>query len=153
VTPVPEAETRYCSACGHPWPASELARFGDQLVCAACKPAFTQRLREGVPAQSGRRYAGFWMRVGAAIIDAIILFIIQFAMQTAFSPVLARRDPMEAIGVLGVVSVLGLLMGAAYEGVLVSRYAATPGKMALGLQVTRPDGSLLSLGRSIGRHS
>jgi uncharacterized RDD family membrane protein YckC len=36
--------------------------------------------------------------------------------------------------------------------VLIYKYSATPGKMALGIVVQRMDGSPLSLGRSIGRY-
>jgi uncharacterized RDD family membrane protein YckC len=45
-----------------------------------------------------------------------------------------------------------MAIGATYEGVFVSRFAATPGKMALNLKVVRPDGSPLSLGRAFARY-
>jgi hypothetical protein len=34
--------------CGRPNQESEFARFGNDLVCAPCKPVYVQRLREGV---------------------------------------------------------------------------------------------------------
>jgi len=45
-----------------------------------------------------------------------------------------------------------MVIGATYEGVFVSRFGATPGKMALDLKVIRPDGGPLSLGRAVGRY-
>jgi hypothetical protein len=36
-----------CRECGKSFPAGEVIRYGDFFVCAACKPVFIQRLREG----------------------------------------------------------------------------------------------------------
>jgi len=52
----------------------------------------------------------------------------------------------------GLVYLIGMVLGVTYEGVFVSRFAATPGKMALNLKVVRPDGSRVSLGRACGRY-
>src|ERR1017187_6722585 len=38
---------RFCSSCGNSFAAGDLAFFGDSGVCAACKPAWVQRLRQG----------------------------------------------------------------------------------------------------------
>ncbi len=38
-----------CAECQGLFPESGVARFGNQAVCAACKPRFLQRLAEGVP--------------------------------------------------------------------------------------------------------
>ena len=72
---------QYCSECGQPWPQDELARFGDRLICANCKIAYAQKLREGVAAASTFTYAGFWIRFVAAIIDAVILFVAGVVVQ------------------------------------------------------------------------
>jgi uncharacterized RDD family membrane protein YckC len=39
-----------------------------------------------------------------------------------------------------------------YETFFVARLGATPGKMALGLKVVRPDGGPVGLGRAFGRY-
>jgi hypothetical protein len=36
-----------CRECGKSFPPGEVIRYGDVFVCAACKPVFIQRLREG----------------------------------------------------------------------------------------------------------
>ena len=56
------AETRFCSECGRPFPASEMVSIGAATVCAQCKPLYMQRVREGGQAIGVRRYAGFWIR-------------------------------------------------------------------------------------------
>jgi len=45
-----------------------------------------------------------------------------------------------------------MAVGATYESVFVGRLGATPGKMALGLKVVRPDGGPISLGRAVVRY-
>ena len=45
----PVGGTVRCAECQGLFPESEVARFGDQAVCAGCKPRFLQRLAEGLP--------------------------------------------------------------------------------------------------------
>jgi uncharacterized RDD family membrane protein YckC len=143
-------------------PIDEMARFGDAMICPNCKNSYAQRLREGVaPAAAGRyQYAGFWIRVLAVIIDSIILGVVQSILQfTALRPMLGNVDlegnpaavlaAFSAIGVLGLIS---LAISCAYESIFVAQMGATPGKMALGMRVVRPDGSRVDLGRAAGRY-
>jgi uncharacterized RDD family membrane protein YckC len=152
---------RFCSQCGRPAPEDELARFGELLVCPECKPTYAQKLREGVAPPVTSNYAGFWIRFGAAMIDGLIMGlvtgILQFAMLGSLAATMQAESEdtllaLRLLGRLGVAYALSLAIGCAYESLFVSRMGATPGKLALGLKVVRPDGSLLPLGRSIGRH-
>jgi uncharacterized RDD family membrane protein YckC len=145
-------QVKYCSECGQPWPQEELARFGDRLICSNCKIAYAQKLREGVASAATFTYAGFWIRFVAILLDGVILFVVSVVVQLAFAPMLrsGRLDLM--LMVLGAEYLIGMVVGATYEGVFVSRYGATPGKMALDLKVIRPDGGPLSLGRAVGRY-
>ncbi|HEV2444995.1 MAG TPA: RDD family protein [Candidatus Sulfopaludibacter sp.] len=155
-------ETRFCSECGRVTPADELAQFGDRLICAYCKQAYAQKLREGVTPVAAATYAGFWIRVVAVIIDAIVTGVLQGLVWAAVgAPVWSRRfepgmRPEEffgpLMGVIGTGWLIGAAVNACYEALFVSKLGATPGKMALGLKVVRPDGRLLDLGRSFGRH-
>jgi uncharacterized RDD family membrane protein YckC len=145
--------TRFCSQCGRPYPAEDLARFGDQLICVSCKDVFTQRWREGADATTAVEYAGFWIRVGAQLIDSVILFILQTAVQAIFGPLfLGGRDSSSQVLFFGLVYLFSFAVGVSYESFLVARYAATPGKMALGLKVVRADGGAVQLPRAIGRY-
>jgi uncharacterized RDD family membrane protein YckC len=56
------------------------------------------------------------------------------------------------IGLLGISSLIGLVLGAAYEVYFLSAHGATPGKMALGLRVIRADGGPISPMLALGRH-
>ncbi|HUE23586.1 MAG TPA: RDD family protein [Bryobacteraceae bacterium] len=145
-------QMRYCSECGQPWPQEELAHFGDQLICSNCKIAYTQKLREGVASAATFQYAGFWIRFVAMIIDGVILFVVSVVVQLLFAPMLRNGRMDVMLMALGFEYLIGMVIGATYEGVFVSRFGATPGKMALDLKVIRPDGGPLSLGRAVGRY-
>jgi uncharacterized RDD family membrane protein YckC len=143
---------KYCSECGQPWPQEELARFGDRLICSNCKIAYAQKLREGVASAATFTYAGFWIRFVAILLDGVILFVASVVVQLAFAPMLRSGRMDQMLMVLGAEYLIGMVIGATYEGVFVSRYGATPGKMALDLKVIRPDGGPISLGRAVGRY-
>jgi len=42
-----------CSQCGKSVAADQVIRYGEQAVCAECKPAFAQRIKEGLPPSAG----------------------------------------------------------------------------------------------------
>jgi uncharacterized RDD family membrane protein YckC len=154
--------TRFCSECGRATAPDELAHFGDRLVCPYCKDAYAQKLREGVPATGVVTFAGFWIRFIAYIIDAIILGIAMGAVQFAFlgsflaMPHIDNSRPElmlgPLLGMIGVLSLVSIGIGCIYESLFVTKYGATPGKMALGLKVVRPNGGPIDLGRAVGRY-
>ena len=157
----------YCSECGRQTPPEELARFGDRLVCSYCKNTYAQKLREGVAPMTAMQYGGFWMRFVAMMIDGIILAIpigiLEVVVFGAMGMSMARlgdnpnpEDVFAMLGplfaMIGLVSLISLALGVSYETFFVVKYGATPGKMALGLKVVRPDGTMLTMGRAAGRY-
>jgi uncharacterized RDD family membrane protein YckC len=154
-------DTRFCSECGRPYPPDELVAFGSSLVCAACKPLFTQKLREGVRPAGAVLYGGFWIRYLAVLVDSLVfcvLIVIVFAIGLMLFPVdwanvgRSQADLMQLLALEGVVWLSALLFAAVYETLMVGRFAATLGKMACGLRVVTADGGKMSYGRSLGRH-
>lgn len=159
---------RYCSQCGQPAPVEQLASFGDASICPNCKSTYVQKLREGVaPVQPVFRYAGFWIRFLAVIIDGIILGVAGSAVQllflgSAFTPLTRMRQdvpPDQALaavgsmmGLVGLATLINIAIGACYEGFFIGKVGATPGKMALSLKVVRPNGAPVTLGRAFGRY-
>jgi uncharacterized RDD family membrane protein YckC len=110
-------------------------------------------MREGAVSVGQRRYAGFWIRVVARLIDVIALAIVNFMIQTAVTAGLGLgRDPAAAMGILGVLILVQIAIAAGYEAYFLSTYGATLGKMALGLKVIKADGSGLSFGAALGRY-
>jgi len=124
-------------------------------------------------------YAGFWIRVVAYIIDAIIISVIMgivYFVLTAigiidFSAVMevandpsvqagGEPDPAAVMAAsqgmmrnMGIVYLVAFLLAWLYEALLTSSsMQATPGKMAFGLRVTTADGERIGFGRATGRY-
>jgi uncharacterized RDD family membrane protein YckC len=149
------AGTALCSECGMELSEDELIRLGDHLVCATCKPFFVQKLREGVNVGGEMVYAGFWIRVGARFIDGIILGIPQFALFFFGIPLFALRSSgistASYVLTYAIFEFISIGLSIAYPTYFVGKFGATPGKMACGLRVVRPDGEKVSYARAFGR--
>jgi len=160
-------QTYYCSECGRPAAPEELARFGDRLVCPNCKNAYAQKLREGVAPAGFVRFGGFWMRFVAYLIDSIIVgipmgiiaMLLMGGSMFALTRLGPNPEPEEAMaamlpmfGAMAAMGLAGTVLYCSYEAFFLVKYGATPGKMAMGLKVIRPDGSGIQVGRAIGRH-
>jgi uncharacterized RDD family membrane protein YckC len=175
--PLPsDAPKRMCASCNRSFPVTDLAIFGESPICAECKPAWTQRLRQGMTSTvTGYvRYAGFWIRGGALVIDGIItgaamgiVFFLFFGgtftaliRETARAGAQGSQPDPAAIADLmapmmasmGLFQLLGLAASLTYYAWFLFRFGATPGKMAVGIKVVRPDGSPISVGQAIGRY-
>ncbi len=149
-----------CSECGRVLPGDEVVSIAGRRVCAACKPASLQRVREG-SVRAALSYGGFWIRFGARVIDGIILWIVNAAIAVPImgSLVLTGRGdkpaPEFSMAILKAQLILifvQLAVAATYEAVFVGRFAATPGKMACRLKVVRADGGRVSYPRAVGRY-
>jgi uncharacterized RDD family membrane protein YckC len=162
-----ELQHRFCAECGRPTMPDELASFAGHMVCPECKNTYVQKLREGV-APVGRtfHFGGFWIRFVASMLDGIILAVVAgiFSMflfgsfmprsvmrgNTTPEEALALAGPM--LGMLGASILVNMIVGCSYETFFIARLGATPGKVALGLKVVRPDGGPITAGRAAGRY-
>jgi uncharacterized RDD family membrane protein YckC len=164
--PAPNPNEALCVECGKIVPIDETIQHGNVRVCAACKPVFLQKLAEGakinVTATAEElHYAGFWIRLGAWLIDAVILtvpfmviMVIVFGLIGASAPAPGERP--SAVQTIAPLLMLFVQFGAlalqiGYRTYFVGKYGATPGKMACRLKVVSFDGSRISYGRAVGR--
>ncbi|MFW6126311.1 MAG: RDD family protein [Chloroflexota bacterium] len=95
------------------------------------------------------RYAGFWLRLGAYLVDLIVLAVIDYAIYFvpgfiyfAIAGQLGSDEP-AADALAGVVLALCTAASIAYPICFWWWRGQTPGKMAAGLKVVRVDGSPL----------
>lgn len=91
-----------------------------------------------------RVYAGFWRRLGASLIDALIYIPIYILLLFAYRTSLTWLIP--AI-------ILNTVFYALYTVFFHYKYGATLGKLAVGIRVTQPDGSKISFQHALLRSS
>ena len=152
--PVPPVNQSHCSECGQAFAEEDMIRFADAWVCAACKPIFVQKIKEGVTLAGAMEYAGFWIRFGAWFIDYIILAIASAVIYIPLTLIgaVSFEEPTVFFTIQIISSILNFIIPAVYESWFVGKYAATPGKMACKLKVVMADGDQVSMARAIGRH-
>ncbi len=145
-----------CTECGRAHDPDDLIRFDDAHICAACKPLFTQKLREGVRTQTSLVYAGFWIRFGAKFIDSLLIIALNMASGFFFGFTMGMFGMIDGSGgsmlVDLFVQLMNIIVPAIYATFFLGRYGATLGKMACGLRVVRPDGGNISYLRALGRY-
>jgi len=147
-----------CNECGRALPEDETIAYGNVRVCAACKPAFLQKLKEGVALPVGDlNYAPDGARVGAYILDGIIFFgfymIVTFLMGVFVgvfvgiggSPTVVPLLPMLMLCIVGPAAIF-------YGTFMIGKYGGTLGKLAMKIKVVNADGSPVSYGCAFGRY-
>jgi uncharacterized RDD family membrane protein YckC len=147
----------FCTSCGRPIVGYAVGQAGGAVGAAAIE----------LPASAGvavtaTNYAGFWLRLVAAILDNIILFVpvvpLWILMFASLVPEIAaaRGNPMllmasmfpRLIFFVLLFVVMKWLYWALMES---SNWQATVGKKALGLYVTDLEGNRVSFGKASGR--
>lgn len=150
----------WCPACARPIPGD--ARFCDGCGADLANPlAHLSATLEATELQEGTelRYASFWQRVAAHIIDQAALFALAWfvgrplgAMVGGFAGVSGSRvswDAMSYVGALLVAAFTSFVFEVVLTG---SHLQATPGKLALHLKVTNRYGKPLGLAHAFGRY-
>ena len=142
-----------CSECGRTFPEEEMISFENAKVCAGCKPVFIQKIKEGMSVAGIMEYAGFWIRFGAKFIDGVIVGISGWILTIPVGILIpSSKDSSFAIVIPVLIQLLNIVIGAAYTTWFLGKFGATPGKMACKLKVVKPDGSMISYPRALGRH-
>ncbi len=154
-------DTAVCAFSGKTYPKSQMIQYEGRWISAEHRDEYFQRLREGVAIPGRFSYGGFWIRFGAKFLDGIILGVVGFAINFfivrhfLFAHLPARNPPAmtKVLFEFQAISALtNICLAIIYAVFFISRYSATPGKMAVGLKLVRSDGSPLSTGRIIGRY-
>ncbi len=151
-----------CNECWNEYPESELVNIDNKWICGQCKETYLQRLQEGVQSPEKLEYAGFWIRVGAKVLDYLIfasalyvsyaIFFLIIGRSGDFFKILFTPEGKQSLQTLGIVtSLLELIFWLVIPTYMLGRFAATPGKMILGLKVIRSDSERLTYLRSFCR--
>ena len=145
--------------------AADVPQLGGYALPQGKKDLIVQQIREGVTlgVHTDKVYGGFWARLVAKIIDIIILGVPQFGLDRLISQLLhfqggidpaggGRHQMVATMEYLLWVFVASIVVGAIYSTVLVAKYGATWGKMAVGLRVVMENNAKISYGRALGRY-
>lgn len=149
-----------CMQCGKGFAEEQTIPLGYGRACATCKPIVLQRIREGdVTVKSNQRFAGFWIRLVARMIDNVITSIAGYIFQIPMLAVMASMgsDPAKLnwwlFGSTAAFAVIMSIVAAGYyEAWFLVKKGATPGKMILGLKVVRARGGEFRWGLAWGRY-
>jgi uncharacterized RDD family membrane protein YckC len=160
----------FCGACGQPVLGYAVGQPSPTVssVPGAVAPAVSAYTPTGSPAwqpaQAAVAYAGFWLRLVAAIIDGVILsiplapifLIIFLGTFRNMQDLQNMQQPAAMWAILGPKIILILIVSAIaswlYWGLCESSaWQATLGKKALGLMVTDLEGRRINFGRASGR--
>jgi uncharacterized RDD family membrane protein YckC len=150
----------YCQHCGvgHPDDATFCPSCGSWVGSVGGLPQAT--------APAAARYAGFWARVGAWLLDQLVIGIPYNVLTAVFvsykQPSLtSTTDASGKVtmhwngdwGTFGLLILAGVIVAWLYTSLLLSSpRQATVGKMALGLVVTDEAGQRISFARASGRY-
>ncbi len=146
-----------CIECNGVFDINDMVPYAGTHVCATCKPLLFQRIKEGVPLPSQLSYGGFWIRFGAKFVDGLILGAAALVvsvptMMLTFAALEGDVDPVLANVLQWIANIVNTVIGTTYTTYFVGRFGATPGKMACGLRVIRPDGAKVTYLRAFARH-
>jgi uncharacterized RDD family membrane protein YckC len=152
-------DTAICSQCGRIFPEDQVITFEDKMICAACKPMFVQKIKEGVAPGALQTFGGFWIRLVAKFIDGILLGICQWAIMIPVSMLMVPSMIGGADQTLspnffifiGLQVLLGISIPLFYNTFFLGKWGATLGKMACGLKVVTPEGGGVTYMRAFGR--
>ncbi len=168
-----ESSNHFCIACGHrfdpqePDPiVTEAVPPSTKKLCAECRTvneptsAYCYRCGLKLPdhlylqAEVAGSPAGFWIRMGAYLIDDVLVSVVGFLLAITFTGMDTEQAFNELTGTSGgwAASLITLSIGAIYYTFTIGQWGQTVGKAVLGLKVTRADGSRLTHWRSFGRY-
>lgn len=150
----PTSGSVVCRECGRIFLPEDVVKFGDAFVCAACKPVYVQRLREGGQIPGAMDFAGFWIRFAAKFIDGLILLVpLLIIIMVVLLPAISSGGDPEQFGIMFqlVIQAAYYAVAAIYNIFFIGKYGATPGKMACKLRVVTAEGEKVTYGRATGR--
>lgn len=143
-----------CQECRKMFAPDDVIRYRDFYICAGCKPIFFQRLKEGLSLPGAFQYAPFWSRVWAKIIDGVLIWIVDMALGTLWAVFMVRflNEQQTLFFILYfLLFMIEIAISLAYSVYFTGKFAATPGKMALGIKVVMADGTPVTYGMAFKR--
>ena len=139
-----------CDVCRTLVPSNMAIQLGGKTVCTQCKTGRAREMAGAAPVGS-LRYAGFWIRTAAVIVDGLITGIPMWVIMLLLMPTILTNP--EGPNAAGAIFQLGfMVVFLFYYTFFHGRFGATLGKMVCRIRVVRSDGSPIGYGRAFGRY-
>ena len=140
-----------CPKCNQDFPFASAPVIAEPIEDAATVTTDT-----GTQVQQAEKLpkAGFWLRLVAAMIDMIIVLVMQLVLGAALGftgTIILGVDSAAAINLFILVELFTYALSFAYYIAFTGYCGQTPGKMALRLKVIRCNGENISYGRAAFR--
>lgn len=131
-----------CSQCHRVFPEDEMLRYQSAWICAECKPAFFQHLKEAGSVPGIYQYGGFWIRFVAKFVDYVIVGVAYGLLGVLFAGInsVSPEHPEFMFLYVFVLWGLEIAIWLGYSILFVGKYSATPGKMLTSLRIMTADG-------------
>ena len=98
------------------------------------------------------RYAGFWIRFWAMMVD-VLIFMPLWILQAVFQKIADRAESLQASTSVLILTIAGIVIQWLYFALFESGgWQATFGKRLMGLRVSDLSGNRISFGRASGRY-
>lgn len=145
-----------CTRCGKTFCGDCLVELKSGFFCATCKVEQVKDIQSGLESGAEFRYAGFWIRLGAYIVDSIFVSIITipFAVATGSFGAQPKFDPdggFEMPPHFWITQVFSIAATICYWGFMTQHKGQTLGKMAMKIKVVNAEGGPITPGQAWGR--
>jgi uncharacterized RDD family membrane protein YckC len=144
------SEAKFCVGCGQP------VGIAATPVAASTPNATTAQTSSNESSPTTLNYAGFWIRVVAALIDFVPYVVVMGVLAVPYFLVVAAFEDSDSAVPTLLMVVLCLAFAvfcALWEAFFTSSvWQGTPGKKILGLKVTNLDGERISFVRGCSRY-
>jgi uncharacterized RDD family membrane protein YckC len=158
----------FCSACGQPVTGYTVGQAAAGAVPSSAVPGYITPGSPNLPisaVQGNIRYAGFWLRFVALIIDFIIIYCVRALIFLPFGIGMGMRGMFHGVqpqtpadfapffaAIIPIAIISTIIQWLYFSLMESSSWQATLGKKALGLTVTDLEGRRISFGRATGRY-
>jgi uncharacterized RDD family membrane protein YckC len=141
-----------CAQCGRVFSRDDMIPFNESWICEACKSSFIQRIKEGLRLPGQLDYAGFWIRLGAKLIDWMIIWAAHMVVYVPLSLLMTPAGDWALLILTISTNLFQIVLFAVYNTYFIGRFGATIGKMAVGIRVVTADGDAVTYMRALGRY-
>jgi uncharacterized RDD family membrane protein YckC/ribosomal protein L40E len=168
-------QSLFCLNCGSKLPDTAIL---DKKICTGCHTSNSPTSqycykcglklldRLGADYELAGKYAGFWIRLLAFIIDGILIYIVTTIVAafvyngiyglSSYTKLLATIESgtvdSSVWSFIGITVLTWCIVAIVYLTISIGKWGRTLGKKALGLKVFKSDGSHVSYWRAFGRY-